>query len=82
MERISAWRCIGCGRLDAPQPCVGICQDRKVELVEAAELDRALRRIVAVESVLSAMAHTTPKEGEWERSYRSMQERARRLLTG
>ena len=82
MERISAWRCIGCGRLDAPQPCVGICQDRKVELVEAAELDRALGRIVELESVLSALAHTMPKEGEWERSYRSLQERVRRLLTG
>ena len=30
-----AWQCIGCGRIEAPQPCLGICEDRKVEFVYA-----------------------------------------------
>ena len=28
-ERIVAWQCIGCGRLEGPQPCVGVCQDAR-----------------------------------------------------
>ena len=33
IEYMKAWQCIGCGKLDGPQDCIGICQDRKVELV-------------------------------------------------
>ena len=28
-----AWRCIGCGRIEAQRPCIGVCEDRKVRLV-------------------------------------------------
>ena len=37
MDTIKAWQCIGCGKLEAPQNCIGVCQDRRVELVYAAE---------------------------------------------
>jgi len=40
-ERIKAWQCIGCGRIDGPQNCIGICEDRKVEFVYAVEHDDA-----------------------------------------
>lgn len=80
VERIKAWQCIGCGRLDAPQPCIGVCQDRKVELVNADLLDRALTRIQELERVLTMLAQITPRDGEWERSYRALQERARSSL--
>jgi hypothetical protein len=79
-ERIKAWQCIGCGRLDAPQPCVGVCQDRKVELVNAEVLDRALLQLQEFESIVRVLAHATPRDGEWERSYRLLQDRARLLL--
>jgi hypothetical protein len=36
---MQAWQCIGCGRIDGPE-CLGICQDREVELVYAEERDR------------------------------------------
>ena len=36
-DTIVGWQCIGCGRVDAPQPCIGVCQDRKVELVAAGD---------------------------------------------
>lgn len=41
-DRVKAWQCIGCGRIEAPQTCIGICQDRKVEFVYAAEHQEAL----------------------------------------
>jgi hypothetical protein len=84
-----AWQCIGCGRIESPQPCIGVCQDHKVSFVyasdHAAVLSRLLdakERIAALESLARRMALSTPRGGEWERGYRSLQEEARRVLKG
>jgi len=61
-ERIAGWRCIGCGKVDAPQPCIGICQDRKVELVLAGDYDALLARTAELESVLALSARITPRD--------------------
>jgi hypothetical protein len=29
-DYVKAWQCIGCGKIEAPQACIGVCQDRKV----------------------------------------------------
>jgi hypothetical protein len=86
-ETIKAWQCIGCGRLDAPANCVGICQDRKVELVSAWDyaevvvaLEEANERNTALESVLGRLVHVTPREGTWKDSYLAMQTCAREVL--
>ena len=79
-ERIAGWRCIGCGKVDAPQPCVGVCQDRKVELVLAGDYDALLARTQELESALAMIARITPRDGEWEASWRALQERARQVL--
>jgi hypothetical protein len=70
---MKAWQCIGCGRLESSQPCIGICEDRPVELVYAWQLEEAL-------ALLRQLAWSTPREGEWERSFRDLQARARKLL--
>lgn len=72
-EHIKAWQCIGCGRIEASAPCVGICEDRPVELVHVAELEEAL-------GLIRQLAWSKPHEGQWERSFRDLQERARALL--
>ncbi len=86
-DTLKAWQCIGCGRVEAPQPCIGICQDRRVEFVYASEhaealadAKRANERALAFEALVRQIAHTTPRAGEWERSFRSLQDHARRLL--
>jgi hypothetical protein len=86
-DTITAWQCIGCGRLEAPANCVGICQDRKVELVSAwdhaealAALEDANERIAALEAVLKKFAHTTPRDGAWKDSYLVLQAQARKLV--
>jgi hypothetical protein len=86
-ETIKAWQCIGCGRLDAPANCIGVCQDRKVELVGAWDyaevavaLEEATERITALESLLGRLAHITPREGAWKDSYLALQAQARKLL--
>jgi hypothetical protein len=86
-DTVKAWQCIGCGRIEAPQPCIGVCQDRRAEFVYASEhadalaaAERARRRASAFEVLLRQLAHTTPRSGGWERSYRSLQEHARHVL--
>ena len=86
-DTIKAWQCIGCGRLEAPANCVGICQDRKVELVGAWDyaevvvaLEAASERIAALEAVLKRLAHVTPREATWKDSYLALQAQARKLL--
>jgi hypothetical protein len=44
-EVVEARQCVGCGRLEAPQPCIGVCQDRKVRLVDASSYEEALARL-------------------------------------
>jgi len=80
VERLKVWECTGCGRIDHPQPCVGICQDRKAELVRAADYDDAAARIAALEALLRRIAFTTPRAGETEGAWRAFQRDARALL--
>lgn len=86
-ESVDAWQCIGCGRIDAPQTCVGICEYRKVRLVSAFDHEQALAAVVAARreadilgAVVRQLAHTSPRRGECERSYEAMRKRARRAL--
>jgi hypothetical protein len=86
-DTITAWQCIGCGRLEAPQNCIGVCQDRKVELVSAWDYAEALTALedaresaAALESLLSKLAHTTPRGDAWKETYLALQKEARGLL--
>lgn len=86
-DTITAWQCIGCGRVDAPANCVGICQDRKVELIGAWDyadavvaLEEARDRIAILESALGRLAHVTPRDGTWKESYLALQTHARKIL--
>ncbi|MDD5175304.1 MAG: hypothetical protein PHQ05_02620 [Sterolibacterium sp.] len=87
VEHVKAWECIGCEKIEASQTCVGICQDRRVEFVYAfeyeealAELEQERRQAKALRALVHQLAWTTPNEKGWERTYRAMQEQARRVL--
>ena len=87
VERIEAWQCIGCGRIEGAQPCVGICQDRRTEFVYAADFDATLAQCARERDFASAcvalmrqLAYSTPRKQEWERNYRALQAQARRVL--
>lgn len=86
-EHVKAWQCIGCGKIEAPQNCIGICQDRRVELVYAFDHEEALvqlsvarKQVEVLCATLRQLVATTPREGEWERSYLALQNSARRAL--
>jgi len=86
-ERITAWQCIGCGRIEGAQPCVGICQDRRTEFVYASDYDALLAQLAleraraeALAALVRQLAYTTPRKDDWERTYRALQARARQNL--
>jgi len=84
-DRVQAWQCMGCGKLDSDATCMGVCQDRKVVLVSAADYDEAQRRIDELRLFIKQLANVEPRgnrgDDYWERSYKALQERARRLLS-
>jgi len=80
-ERVQAWQCMGCGKLDSDATCLGVCQDRKVVLVSAADYDEARREIDELRLFIRQLANVSPRGENWERSYKALQERARRLLS-
>lgn len=83
-ERVKAWQCIGCGRIEAPQECVGVCEFKRLEMVYAFEHEQALEaeraRCARLVSLVRHLARITPHEGEWERSWKALQADARRAL--
>jgi len=85
--RIQAWQCIGCGKVEAPQPCLGVCQDRKIELVGAeayqdvlSELERAQQRIDALRMLLVRLTRAKPRKEGWSASWKQLQQQARMAL--
>ena len=86
-ERITAWQCIGCGRIEGAQPCVGICEDRRAEFVHASDYDAALAQLALARSqaaelatLVRQIAHTTPRAGEFKRAWLAFQARASAAL--
>ena len=67
-ERIQGWRCIG------------VCQDRRFELVAAADYDALRMRVQALEGALALIARTTPRADKLADSWAALQGMARRLL--
>lgn len=80
VDTIEAWQCVGCGRLQAERPCIGVCKDRRVELVEAVDYAELAWRIEQLESALALIARVTPKPDALEASWLALQARARALL--
>jgi hypothetical protein len=77
---MKAWQCIGCGRIESNATCLGICEDVPISVVSAADYDAARGELDELRLFLRQLAHSSPRPGEGERSFRAAQERARRLL--
>ena len=80
VDTLEAWKCVGCGRLQAERPCVGICTDKRVELVEATDYAKLAWRVEELEAVLALIVQVTPKPGQLEASWQALQIRAREVL--
>lgn len=85
-DYIAAWQCIGCGKIEAPQTCIGVCRDKKVYFVGKDEHNAALAEILRLHAQLETAAsmllrfeRATPREGQWERAYRALQDQVREV---
>jgi hypothetical protein len=83
-ETVTVWRCQDCGGIDAPQPCIDVYIWDPADWVDLAPydseqsraaVDREVERSLA--GLLRRYAFTTPRNGQWEPSWRAFQSRAR-----
>ena len=86
-ESFRAWLCTGCGRVEAPQACLGVClrhpedvvrADRHAEAsAHAAEADRDAR---ALRALVRRLAWTTPREDRFPETVSAMRAAALAFL--
>ena len=82
-EYIDAWQCIGCGRVEASRPCVGVCQDRRTRLVAAEDYEAAVERARVAEAALALvrkLTRTRPRGDRWRESFEAFQGEARSIV--
>ena len=84
---ITAWQCKGCGRLESAQPCIGVCEDRKITLVPAEIYEQAVatarataERTQLLLDMVRRLAWTKPHAGQWQQSFEALQREARAVL--
>ncbi|HEU4973567.1 MAG TPA: hypothetical protein VFT50_00650 [Baekduia sp.] len=87
VEVVPAWGCPSCGRVDAPQPCLGVCIRRPVLMVDAArvaaareESERLAERDGVLTAVVRMLATVRPRPGQEARTREALRERAREAL--
>lgn len=66
--------------MDAPRPCIGVCTDRRVELVLVLDYAALALRVEQLEQALALIARTTPKPERLADSWQALQARAKQLL--
>lgn len=86
-DYIQVWQCIGCGRIEAPQTCIGVCRDRKAFMVGKDDHERALAANAALQqqlertrAMLLRFGRAEPKPGQWENSWRALQAQVQEAL--
>jgi hypothetical protein len=84
---LTLWQCIGCGSMGNAESCEGTCNFAKLELVTAQQHAYLLDQCLAVtdqteqfKTLVREIAAQTENGDHFERAYRSLQLRARRLL--
>lgn len=83
VDIVQGWQCIGCGKIDVPQDCVGVCQDRRVNLVYEADyislsatIEQKEKYIHVLEAVVHQLAWAKPHPGHVEESFHDLQQHA------
>ncbi len=86
-EPFRAWLCTGCGRVEAPQACLGVCLRHPEEVVRADRHAEALARAAdadrdagALRALVRRLAWTTPRDGHGDETVAAMREAALALI--
>ncbi len=83
-ETVIVWRCEDCGGVDAPQECIDVCIWGPTDWVDTASYESERSRAAvdreaeqSLAGLLRRFAFATPRDGQWERSWRAFQSQAR-----
>jgi hypothetical protein len=86
-EYFPLWRCIACGAMGNSNPCMGVCDYRKLEVVRSVEyaelLDEAaviMEHLKMLTALVHRLAELPKEESVRENSYRVLRDCARNLL--
>jgi hypothetical protein len=86
-ERFRAWLCTGCGRVEAPQACLGVCLRHPEEVVRADRHAEAVSRAAdadndarALRGLVRRLAFTTPRKGHGAETVVALREAALALV--
>jgi hypothetical protein len=84
---VEAWGCLECGRVDAPQPCLGLCTRTPQAMVQAdghrlvlADVETANAEAEALEPVVRQVAWATARPGREPATERALRDAAARAL--
>ena len=87
IEVIQAWGCPRCGRIDAPQPCLGICVRRPGTVADVREYRQLAPRaatVAAADKALTRLARllltVTPRPGREDATLAALCAQARQTL--
>jgi hypothetical protein len=85
---VEAWACDSCGRIEAPQPCIGVCIRPETAMVSAEEHEAVLAAAAAAHAKLERLAPpvrqlawATPRRGHEQDAAQALQAAARALVT-
>jgi hypothetical protein len=86
-ETVIVWRCQDCGGVDSPKECIDVCIWGPADWVDAASYESERSRAAvdregeqSLAGLLGRFASATPRDGQWERSWRAVQSQARLAL--
>lgn len=88
-EPLDLWACATCGRIERPQPCLGVCVRVPEAVIPAAEHAGLAARASAARSaadahavLLARAAHTTPRPGSEPATLAAFAAQAQAVLEG
>ena len=83
-DTLTAWQCIGCGALEAPAECMGVCQYRAVQVLDLPQHQRCVaanrQQHIQLQALLRQLANTHPHPGREADVLRAFQQQAKQLL--
>jgi hypothetical protein len=87
-DAVTTWECTTCGRVEAPQECIGVCVRPELRMVAATEHGELVSRAEAVTRQLDRLAvplrqlaWTTPGRERWRDTAQAVHAAARAALS-
>jgi hypothetical protein len=88
-DSVTTWECTTCGRIEAPQECIGVCVRPEIPMVRATEhaalvarAERVTGELARLAVPLRQLAWTTPRPERWPQTAQAVHATAAALSSG